>query len=255
MRGVMMVAAVALAAVSVSGCAYMDSDEERTVEREEGAVTGTPTGGSGDSATRSYAVSGFTGVTVTGSDDVEIAKGDAFTVTATGDPAVLDRLIIRVRDGKLEVRRRSGVSLVNRGNATVKVTMPVLTRIEAAGSGRITSDTLTGDDASVEIAGSGDVTLTGVSARKFGVAIAGSGAVAATGTAQEVEAGIAGSGSLNAPGLSSASADISMAGSGNVTMLVSGPADIAMMGSGAVTLTGGATCTTSKMGSGEVNCS
>ncbi len=255
MRGLMMVAAVSLAALSVSGCAYMDSDEEQAAEREEGAVAGTPAGGSGDATTRSYAVSGFTGVTVTGSDNVEIAKGDAFAVTATGDPAVLDRLIIRVRDGALEVRRRSGVSISNRGSATVKVTMPVLTSIEAAGSGRITSDTLTGDDASVEIAGSGDVRLTGVAARKLGVAIAGSGAVEVAGTAEEVDAGIAGSGSLNGPTLSARTADISMAGSGSVTMAVSGPAEISMMGSGNVTLTGGATCTTSKMGSGEVNCS
>ncbi len=255
MRGMMMAAGVAFAALSLGGCAYMDSDEENAAERENGAVAGTPGTGSGDASTRNYAVSGFTGVVATGSENVEITKAADFSVTATGDPAVLERLLIRVVDGKLEVRRRSGMATLQRGSATVKVTMPALTSIEAAGSGSITADSMAGDATSVEIAGSGDVRLAAVTGRKFGIAIAGTGEIEAAGTVEEFEAGIAGSGSFSAPGLTARTADISIAGSGDVAMAVTGPADISMLGSGDVTLTGGATCTTSKMGSGNVECS
>ena len=254
-KQLMFAAGLVVSALSISACAYMDSDEEQRAEREEGAVAGTAAGGSGEATTRSYAVSGFTGVVVTGSDDVEITKAADFSVTATGDPSVLDRLIIRVRDGKLEVRRRSGLSLSNRDNATIKVTMPTLTTIEAAGSGNIAADSMAGDETSIEIAGSGDVKLASVTGRKLEVAIAGSGAIEASGTVEQFEAGIAGSGSLTAQSLTARNADISIAGSGSVAMAVTGAADISMLGSGDVTLTGGATCNTSKMGSGAVDCS
>ncbi len=254
MRKTMMAIVAALISLTASGCAYMDSDEEQRIEDEQGAVGGTPAGGSGDSVSRSYAVSGFTGVVAAGSDDVVITKGESFAVTATGDADVLDRLVIRVDGDKLEVRRRLG-NWSGSGSATVRVTMPALTSIEAAGSGSITADSLTGDEASIDIAGSGDVKLAAVAVRKLTVDIAGSGEVEATGTAETVEAGIAGSGSIAAPALTARTADIDIAGSGNVTMAVTGTADIGMLGSGDVTLTGGAECTTSKLGNGAVDCS
>lgn len=249
MRKLLMAAGLACTALAMGGCAFITSEDE-----EKGAVAGTPAGESGDSARRSYAVSGFTGVVASGSDDVAIVKGAAFAVTATGDPEILDRLIIRVDGDKLEVRRRSG-SWSGSGKARIAVTMPTLTSIEAAGSGSITADTLTGDAASIAIAGSGNVRLTGVAARKLSVEIAGSGEVEAAGTVEDIEAGIAGSGSLSAPSLTARTADLDIAGSGSVIMAVTGTAEIGMLGSGDVRLTGGAECTTNKMGSGEVNCS
>ena len=242
----LMAGGLSFAALATGGCAFISDDED-----EKGAATGTA---SGDGSTRNYAVSGFTGIVVAGSDDVEVTRGERFSVTATGDAEVLDRLIVRIDGDKLEVRRRSG-SWSGSGSATVRVTMPALTSIEAVGSGSITADTLTGEDASIDIAGSGDVRLSGVAARKLTVGIAGSGEVEAIGTADTIEAGIAGSGSLSAPSLTARTADIDIAGSGSVTMAVTGTAEIGMLGSGDVTLTGGATCTTSKMGSGEVVCS
>lgn len=241
-----MAGSLSLAALATGGCAYVSDDED-----DKGAVAGSA---SGDGGTRNYAVAGFTGIAVAGADDVVVTRGERFSVTATGDADVLDRLIVRVDGDKLEVRRRSG-NWSGSGKAVVRVTMPVLTSIEAAGSGSITADTLTGEDASIDIAGSGDVRLSGVATRKLTVGIAGSGEVEASGTADAIEAGIAGSGSLSAPSLTARTAEIDIAGSGSVAMAVTGTAEIGMLGSGDVTLTGGATCTTSKMGSGDVNCS
>lgn len=249
MRGMIVAAGLALASLSIGGCAFIGDDED-----DKGATTGTPAGGSGDATTRSYAVSGFTGIVAAGSDSVEVTKGDAFAVTATGDSAVLDRLVIRVKDGALEIRRRSG-NWSGTGSATIKVTMPALDSIVAAGSGDVTTDSLTGDEAEVTVAGSGTVRIDAVAVRQLDITVAGSGTVEATGTAEGIGANIAGSGSLAAPALTAQRADIDIAGSGSVTMAVTGTADVSTVGSGDVTLTGGATCTTSKMGGGAVNCS
>ncbi len=249
MRGMIVAAGLTLASLSIGGCAFMGDDED-----DKGAAAGTPSGGSGDATTRSYAVSGFTGIVAAGSDSVEVTKGDAFAVTATGDSAVLDRLVIRVKDGALEIRRRSG-NWSGTGSATIKVTMPALDSIVAAGSGDVTTDSLTGDEAEVTVAGSGMVRIDAVAVRQLDITVAGSGTVEATGTAEGIGANIAGSGSLAAPALTAQRADIDIAGSGSVTMAVTGTADVSTVGSGDVTLTGGATCTTSKMGGGAVNCS
>ncbi len=254
MRKYLMATSLAFAAFAMGGCAYMDSDEEQRIEDEQGAVAGTPAGGSGDSASRSYAVSGFTGILAAGSDKVEVVRGDAFSVTATGSAEVLDRLLIRVHDGKLEVRRRSGQWSGN-GSALVRVTMPALDTIVVAGSGDVTADALTGDNAEVVVAGSGNVKLASVTVRDLELVITGSGKIEASGTAEEIDATIAGSGDIAAPGLTAQRADLDIAGSGNMTMAVTGAADVSTIGSGNVTLTGGGTCTHSKMGGGEVNCS
>lgn len=255
MRGLMMAAGLALATATLGGCAYMGDDEEDRAESEKGAVTGTPAGGSGDSVSRTYAVSGFTGIIAAGSDKVEVVKGDAFAVTATGSAEVLDRLLIRVNDGKLEIRRRSGGPLNNAGSATIRVTMPALEDIVVAGSGDVTADSLTGDDAEIVIAGSGNVRLAAVTVRKLEMTVAGSGKVEAAGTVEDVEATIAGSGDIAAPALTAQRAEISIAGSGNIAMAVTGNAEVSTIGSGDVTLTGGGTCTHSRTGGGEVNCS
>ncbi len=254
MRKYLMATGLALTALSISGCAFMDSDEEQRAENDKGAVAGTPAGGSGDSSSRSYAVSGFTGIVAAGSDTVEVVKGDAFAVTATGSADVLDRLLIRVDDGKLEIRRRSG-DWSGTGSARVRVTMPALTTVVVAGSGDVTADSLTGDEGEVVVAGSGNIRLASVAVRDLELVITGSGKIEASGTAEEIDATIAGSGDIAAPGLTAQRADLDIAGSGNMTMAVTGAADVSTIGSGNVTLTGGGTCTHSKMGGGEVDCS
>ncbi len=254
MRSMMIMAGLALAATSASGCAYMDNEEEQRAGDDAGAVAGTPVGGSGDTLTRSYAVSGFTGIVAAGSDDVEITRGERFAVTATGNSALLDRLIIRVKDGDLEIRRRNG-SWSNLGSATIKVTMPSLEQVTVAGSGDISADRLSGEAAEVTIAGSGNAAFAEVAAGKLELTIAGSGEIKASGTVSEIDATIAGSGNIDAPALTAERADISIAGSGNIAMAVTGTADVSTIGSGDVALTGGARCTHERMGGGEVSCS
>lgn len=237
--------AIAALSLGLAGCGKM------TINHDD---EGTSITASGETVTRNYALSGFTGVVAAGPESIIVRRGDAFSVHATGDKALLDQLTIRVVDGKLEIRRRNGISWTG-GTATIAVTMPTLTSLAIAGSGDVDADTLTGDAAEVSVAGSGDITLAGVDAKKLEISIAGSGSVTAAGRVDEIETSIAGSGDVEAPGLTAAKAEINIIGSGGVTMAVTGTADVTTAGSGDVTLTGGATCTSSKLGSGDVTCS
>jgi hypothetical protein len=242
------IAACALSACNVAG-ATSDSGGDTG-----GGAVGTPAGGSGNATVRSYALSDFTGVTLAGSDDVVITRGDRFAVTATGPAATLDRLELRVRGSILEIKRRDGMGWTNDDGATVRVTMPALTRLEIAGSGDATADTLTGADAGITIAGSGRAAVSNIAVSALDLSIGGSGDIIASGQATSVDASIGGSGDIEAADLNSTRADLATAGSGSINLSVSETAAISMAGSGDVTVSGGARCTTSRVGSGTVAC-
>lgn len=210
---------------------------------------------SGTGTTRSFEVAGFTGVSLRGADDVEVRTG-AFSVTAEGDSALLDRLEIRKDGDTLHIGRKGGDwKWGGDKGAKIIVTLPALSSADIAGSGDMTIDQAKGDFDGA-IAGSGNLRIATLAGGSTDLAIAGSGDVTiAAGTTSALDISIAGSGNVTATGVNAAKAEISIAGSGNVRAQVNGPADISLIGSGDVELTGGAKCSVSKMGSGDARCS
>ena len=66
--------ALVMATAACGGSFTIDSDKDsKSGARDAGPVT-----------TRGFALNGFTGVKVTGPDDVTIRQGDAFAITAKG---------------------------------------------------------------------------------------------------------------------------------------------------------------------------
>ncbi|MDV3458362.1 head GIN domain-containing protein [Sphingomonas sp. HF-S4] len=210
---------------------------------------------SGTGSTRSFAASGFTGVELRGSDDVDVTTGKSFAVTAEGDSKVLDLLDIRVIDGTLRVGRKDskdGWFGKDRG-ARVHVVMPRLTAAAVGGSGNMTVDRAEGDfDGAVS--GSGNLRVAELRGNATELSVAGSGDLDIAGSASKLSASVAGSGNINARKLTASSADVSIAGSGNVLGTVKGPASVSIVGSGDADLGGGANCTVNKVGSGEAHC-
>ena len=214
---------------------------------------------SGQKGSRTFDASGFQKVSLSGSDNVIVKVGGRESVTAAGDTAVLDRLEIEVKNGTLKVGRKRNSGWVifgdgSRGNATITVTLPVLTGAAVAGSGDMQVDHAVADSFDGSIAGSGNLRVAKLEAQAASFDIAGSGDVSAAGQARSIEVSIAGSGSVEAPSLRSEQAKISIAGSGGVNAMVDGQAKVSIMGSGDVVLGGKAVCTVSKMGSGTVRC-
>jgi hypothetical protein len=211
---------------------------------------------SGSGATRSFAASGFTGVELRGSDDVDVKTGQNFAVTAEGDPKVLDQLDIRVVDGTLRVGRKDSKDgwFGNDHSARVHVVMPKLTAAAVGGSGNLTADRGEGDFGGA-VSGSGNLTIADLRAGNADLSIAGSGDLNVAGSASKLSASVAGSGDIDAKRLTAASADVSIAGSGNVLGTVKGPVSVSIVGSGDAELGGGAKCSVNAVGSGEARCS
>lgn len=236
-------ALVAAAALPLSACNFANGMSGDVVQP------------SGQGGTRSYQVADFTGVSLRGADDVEIRTG-AFSVTAEGDSALLEKLEVRKDGNTLRIGRKDGDwNWGGDKGARIIVTLPALASADIAGSGDMTIDQAKGDFSGA-VAGSGNMTLASLAGGRADLSIAGSGDISVSGgTASALDVSIAGSGNVKAPGLKAMSADISIAGSGNVRAQVSDTADISLVGSGDVELTGGAKCTVSSMGSGDARCS
>lgn len=204
---------------------------------------------------RSYPVTGFTGIDVRGADSVAVQVGRGFSIRAEGPASELDMLRIERSGDTLRVGRekRSG-NWSSRGRVKVFVTMPRISDAGVSGSGSMTIDRVEGPDFDASLAGSGSLTVAALRVERADLNIAGSGSVQAAGTAGALRASIAGSGSVAAPALRARSAEVSIAGSGSVTTRVEGPATVSIMGSGDADLGPDARCTTSRMGSGRARC-
>ena len=238
---------VIISSITLAGCNVGDSGGK-------GAV-GIPGPQNSSIATRTYDVGGFTGVTVTGPDNVTIRRGERFSVGAAGNSATLDKLVIRVVEGKLEIGRvRTMLSLGTSIPAAVRVTLPTLDNLTVVGSGSAQSDTLTGDRSEVSIVGSGDIGITNIETGRINMTVAGSGNLTAAGQATRVDANTVGSGSIAASRLTTPRANISGAGAGDIALNVTEAAEVSTVGSGDVTVTGGGRCTTSSLGSGTIRC-
>ncbi len=210
---------------------------------------------SGTGATRNFDVTDFTAVSLRGSDDVEVKAG-AFSVTAQGDSALLDRLEIRKDGDTLRIGRKDGEwKWGGDKGAKIIVTLPSLVAADIAGSGDMVVDAAQGAFKG-SVAGSGNLTIARLAGDAASLSIAGSGDIRVTGgEAASIDASIAGSGDIDAAALKAKSASISIAGSGNVRAQVTGEANVSIVGSGDAEVTGGAKCSVSKMGSGAARCS
>jgi hypothetical protein len=231
------------------------SKAERRAVNAEAVVQGEPAKVSGSGGTRQFAATGFTGVDLAGSDNVDVKQGASFSVTAEGDPQVLDQLDIRTDRGTLRVgRKEHAPDLPNDKGAIIHVVMPKLTSASVGGSGNLTAARGEGDFEGA-VAGSGNLNVAALQGGTVKLSIAGSGDLTVAGTVGKLDASVAGSGNLRAERLTASSADVSIAGSGQVNAVVKGPADVSLIGSGDAVLTGGAKCSVSAIGSGEAHCS
>ncbi|RZK92002.1 MAG: hypothetical protein EOO66_10980, partial [Methylobacterium sp.] len=126
----------ALAAIPVAACSYARGGGD-----DQDGVAASGTGG-----TRTYAVSGFDTVGLGGSGDVEVRVGPAFSVTATGAPATLDKIRVVQSGTSLDLGWKRGTRWSG-GDGKVRyvVTMPRIAGASIGGSGTVVVDRVEGE--------------------------------------------------------------------------------------------------------------
>jgi len=203
-------------------------------------------------ADRRFDVRGFDAVDLASSDTIRILPGNAFSVTAEGDPRAVETLAIDVRDGTLRVGRTLGRH-ADRG-AILTVAMPAVRAMTLSGSGAIDAGGLGGERITARLSGSGQIRLPDLHAHQVRLVLDGSGSITAGGRADRVGIDLGGSGRVQAGTLATPSLAVALGGSGSVSATASAAASIRAGGSGSVRVSGHPTCAVTKSGTARVTC-
>lgn len=197
--------------------------------------------GNGNIRTEKRNVGGFNGVKASGSIDVEIKSGDAYSVSVEDDDNLLPYIVTDINDGILDVHYKNGIS-INSDHAKVYVTAVSLDKVNVSGSGDITIEGVLKNTRNMDMEVSGSGSIKGeLDAPAVNISAGGSGNIELTGRTRDMEGNVSGSGDLNCGKLQSENATIHVSGSGNAHVFASVHLSATVSGSGDVFYSGNPT--------------
>lgn len=187
-------------------------------------------------------VSGYTGVSSSGSWDVMIAYGESDAIQVEGDENLLPYIETTVKDGQLEIRSRKNANLRSKKKITVYVSLTRMTAIHLSGSGDIMGEGKFENPGTTvfRVSGSGSIRINLHKIGKAEIGVSGSGNVRVSGSAASVSARISGSGNADCSSLICDDAHAQISGSGNIKLNANKSVEAQISGSGNVTYTGAA---------------
>jgi len=208
--------------------------------------------GSGDVVSETREVSGFDGISLSGTGEVIVTQNGNQSLTIETDDNVIEQIEARVENGELKIGVKSGFSILSTTRLIFYVEVDELKNVTISGSGDIESESIESDYFGAEISGSGDVQISDLTAVEVYTSISGSGEVDLAGKAANQDVSISGSGKYRAGDLCSESIEVTISGSGDATVCATESLVSEISGSGSVKYYGHPTVDMSGSGSGKV---
>jgi hypothetical protein len=197
------------------------------------------TAGSGQLATQSRQVSGFTSVELAGVGELSIdqtgtesLQTGTESLTVSAEDNLLPLLTSEVEGDTLILGKKPNTRIVTTKPITYTLTMKDITGLAVSGSGTINAPKLTTAALRIEISGSGMITTAG--------------------NADDQSLEISGSGRYLADGLTSKTTTAEISGSGTANLVASDALDVKISGSGTLTYSGNPQLTQTGSGSGRL---
>ncbi len=188
--------------------------------------------GSGQVASETRQVSGFTAIDLTGTGEVTIEQGNTESLTIEADDNLLPALTSKVSDSTLKLGKKPGTTVRTKNPIRYRVSVKQLTALDVSGTGSVSAQNMTLQALHVDISGSGVVNLTG--------------------SAVEQHIEVSGSGRYEAAELPSQKVMADISGSGQVEVAVSNELQVDISGSGTVTYSGDPSVKQDISGSGKL---
>jgi Putative auto-transporter adhesin, head GIN domain len=191
------------------------------------------TAGSGQIATESRQVSGFTKVELSGNGELTIEQTGTESLTISAEENLLPRASSEVSGDTLVLELKTIADIFPTKPVEYALTAKDLTGLAVSGSGSVNASKLATTSLSSKISGSGSIT--------------------AIGTADNQDLDISGSGRYQAEQLIGKTVKVAISGSGSADVHATEALDIQMSGSGTLTYTGNPPQVTQEIsGSGKV---
>jgi len=212
--------------------------------------------GNGNTITQTRQTANYDKVSVSGSFDVQLVRGEEGEITLKGEENLLEHIEVYVKNNVLILKVKDNINLSSSWNKTITIEVPVIeiTGVKLLGSGDIsTQTTLKATDFNAAVSGSGDISLA-IEATNLYVQISGSGDINLSGSADDLTVKVSGSGDVNAYDVAAQDATVTVSGSADVTLTVKGTLNAKVSGSGDIQYKGNPKKVVSKVsGSGDVN--
>lgn len=207
-------------------------------------------------ADETRSVSGFSGVSSSGSWNVVITMGNTESLKLEGDAEQIAEIETVVEEGVLKIRNKKRTESWRnnwKGKVTIYVNAKSLKSITLSGSGDIdVNGVVKSSDVLTNISGSGNISLA-VDATTYTATISGSGGIKTSGNADNAKINVSGSGNFKGEGLRTNSTNARVSGSGNISVNADKTLEAAMSGSGNIKYSGAASVKSSKSGSGRIS--
>lgn len=212
--------------------------------------------GNGNVKKETREVSDYTGVSLAGSMNVQMAYGNSNSITVEADENLLPFIETVVQGGKLLVKTKDKVSLKSKNKLVVYVTLTKVTDLTVSGSGNITgSGDFTNDSrTNLAVSGSGNINVGMNWFNETKITISGSGNVTLKGkSTNNIDASISGSGNIDCSDVACNDVFAKVMGSGNIKVYANKSIDAKVTGSGNIYYRGSATNLQLKsLGSGKI---
>lgn len=188
--------------------------------------------GNGNVRKENRNVGDFRSVHSSGSIDVEISNGNAYTVSAEDDENLLPYLVTEVHGGTLHIHYRDNI-MIHHDHAKVYVTAPTLDNVTSSGSADIVMTDVLKNTQKIDFDVSGSGSIKGeVDAPAVSIDISGSGSISLRGRTKDFDGTVTGSGDADCKGLESENTKMDVSGSGNAHVFASVHLSASVSGSG-----------------------
>ncbi|SDM74611.1 Putative auto-transporter adhesin, head GIN domain [Daejeonella rubra] len=201
-------------------------------------------------------VSGFSGISSSGSYNVFITMGNKESLRLEGSSDIISQIETTVENGILKIRNKKQMNMRNwnsGGKVNIYIEAKTLHGITLSGSGDIdVRGMVKSTQLTNTISGSGSISQS-MDVENFVAVISGSGKINAKGKAENAKITIAGSGDFEGKGLQTTNASTKVSGSGNITISADKSLEALMSGSGNIQYSGNPSLKSTKSGSGSIS--
>lgn len=174
-----------------------------------------PIRGTGDLADKTYNVTDFKGIDVSGGFDVNLVQGEEEKVILSAQENLFEYITVRVENGMLKIYTEN--NLMPTKGLRAKIYLKSIQNLNVSGGGDVVaSNPLELQNIDIKLSGGGDIKLP-VKAGSMRCDISGGGDAEFNGQIDKLDVNMSGGGDLNSDG-SSKEISCSLSGGGNVTI-------------------------------------
>lgn len=199
----------------------------------------------------SFDVKNFDGLEIGNAFEITVTKGSDYKVKASGDSRDIDDLVVKERNGTLEVYYRNNWRL-RRYRMSIEIEMPTLKEVDFSGA---TEASVKGfdnlSDLEIDLSGASKATFY-TSAKNFDIDLSGASTLELEGKADKIYAELSGASNLNAFGVDATDASLNLSGASNGRVNVAQQLKVKASGASKVRYRGAAKVESDLSGSSKV---